>query len=276
MLYKEWSLVGFTLAIQAVVGLLAAVCIFEIWADIATHHGQQWAIIISVMKVAFVLMIIGNVTASFHLATPKNALRSLRNLKSSWLSREVLLTILLTGFVILLTPMAIYQAVRMPVFLAAIAVSAILGFILLVVMSKVYMLRTVTTWNSLTTPIDFMVASALLGILAYLSIKVSILPSLVGGINPDVLIVALVSVFAAGVRLITLLFMSLQKALTTTGKQNKWIIMQTIQLVGGIFVLIAAMVFRLPVVVYPAVSLIVISEIMGRIQFYNSYRTIGI
>lgn len=276
MLSKEWSLVGFTLAIQTVVGLLAVVCVLEGWVILSGHHGEQWAILMSVMKTAFVLLVIGNVSATFHLSKPKNAIRSLRNLKSSWLSREVLLTMILTGFLIMLTPMAIYQTVTLPVFLAAIAVSAIFGFILLVVMAKVYMLRTVTTWNSLTTPIDFLVASSLLGLLAYISIKVSILPSFIRGINPDVLIVTMISVFAIGMRFITLLIIALQKAGSVTGKQHRWIIMQTIHLVGGVVFLISAVVFHLPVAVYVAVILIAISEVIGRIEFYNSYRTIGI
>ncbi len=276
MLSKEWSLVGFTLAIQTVVGLLTVVCIAEGWAIFSSHHGEEWAILMLVMKTAFMLLVIGNVSAMFHLSKPKNAIRSLRNLKSSWLSREVLLTLILTSFVFLLTPLAIYQTVTFPLFLAVIAVSAIFGLILLVVMSKVYMLRTVSTWNNSATLIDFIVSSFLLGLLTYISVKVSILPSLYRSINPDVLIVTMISIFAVGMRFIILLIISMQKAGQITGKQKSWIIMQTVHLFGGVIFLIIAIVFLMPVAVYVAVILIAISEIMGRIEFYNSYRTIGI
>lgn len=276
MLSEEWSLVGFTLAIQTVVGLLAAVAVFEGWVVLSNHQGQEWAVLISAMKTACVLLVVGNATATFHLSNLKNSIHSLRNLKSSWLSREALLTIILTGFVILLTPLAIYQTVTLPFFLSATAGAAIFGFLLLFAMSKVYMLRTVTTWNNLTTPIDFLVASSLLGLSAYISIKVSILPSFIRSINPDFSIVAIISVFAVGIRLITLLFISLQKAGATNGKQHRWVIMQTMHLSGGLIFLITAVVLHLPIAVYVAVILIAISEIMGRIEFYKSYRTIGI
>lgn len=276
MLSEDWSLVGFTLAIQMVVGLLAVVAVFEGWVVLSNHDGENWTVLISVMKTAFVLLIVGNVAAAFHLANLKNARHSLRNLKSSWLSREVLLTIILTGFVILLTPLAIFQLVTLPVILSAIAVSAIVGFVLLFVMSKVYMLRTIATWNRLTTPLDFVIAASLLGLSAYISIKVSILPSFIPSINPDVLILTFISVFAVGIRLTTILFITLQKTGSTNRKQPRWIIMQTLHLSGGLIFLITAVVLHLSIAVYLAVTLIAISEIMGRIEFYNSYRTVGI
>ena len=52
--------------------------------------------------------------------------------------------------------------------------------------------------------------------------------------------------------------------------------MQTLHLSGGLISLITAVVLNLPIAVYLAVILIAISEIMGRIEFYNSYKTVGI
>jgi len=276
MLSEDLSLVGFTLAIQMAVGLLAVAAVFEGWVVLSDHQGANWAVFVSVMKTVFVLLVVGNFAATFHLSNLKNAIHSLRNLKSSWLSREVLLTMILTGYVILLTPLAIFRLVTLPVFLAAIAVSAIIGIVLLFVMSKVYLLRTVATWNRLTTPLDFVIAALLLGLSAYISIKVSILPSFIPSINPDVLILTIISVFAVGIRLTTILFISLQQTGSTPRKQPRWIIMQTMHLAGGLIFLITAVAFHLPMAVYLAVILIAISEIMGRIEFYNSYKTVGI
>jgi len=152
----------------------------------------------------------------------------------------------------------------------------LVGVVLLFVMSKVYMLRTVAAWNRLTTPLDFVIAALLLGLSAYISIKVSILPAFIPSINPDVLILAITSVIAVGIRLTTILFISLQKSGSTPRKQPRWIIMQTMHLSGGLIFLITAVLLHLPLAVYAAVILIAISEIMGRIEFYNSYRTVGI
>jgi len=273
---EDLSLVGFTLAIQMAVGLLAVAAVFEGWLVLSNHQGQNWAVLISVMKTVFVLLIVGNLAAAFHLSNLKNAMHSLRNLKSSWLSREVLLTIILTGLVILITPVAIFQLVTLPVFLSAIAVSAVIGIVLLFAMSKVYMLRTVATWNRLTTPLDFVIAASLLGLSTYISIKVSILPSFIPSINPGVLILTFISFFAVGIRLTAILFISLQNTGSTHRKQSRWIIMQTMHLSGGLICLITAVVLHLAIAVYAAVILIAISEIMGRIEFYNSYRTVGI
>jgi len=68
MLSEDLSLVGFTLAIQMAVGLLAVAAVFEGWVVLQNHQGANWAVLVSVMKTAFVLLVVGNLSCECGLS----------------------------------------------------------------------------------------------------------------------------------------------------------------------------------------------------------------
>jgi anaerobic dimethyl sulfoxide reductase subunit C (anchor subunit) len=130
-----------------------------------------------------------------HLGTPRNAWRSLANLRSSWLSREILFALAFAGlgglFAALRWSGAGAPALRSWVALAA----GLCGVALVYAMAGVYRLRTVKSWDTPLTAVSFFATTLLLGSLA-VGTGLALLPDV-----PDALVTGplrAIAVVAAG------------------------------------------------------------------------------
>ena len=103
--------------------------------------------------------------ASFaHLGRKRNAWRVLNHVRKSWLSREILFTILFgAGWLATLTSMILHTNIFILNWL-----SAWIGLVLIYGMARVYRLRAVPVWDSWRTQARFFISAALLGILGVL------------------------------------------------------------------------------------------------------------
>jgi len=109
--------------------------------------------------------------ASFaHLGTKKNAWRMLAHLKKSWLSKEILFT-LLFGAGWLYTTWEVLFLYRMTPESAGI--TATLGLGLVYSMAQVYRLATAPNWNTWRTNVGFIVSAFLLGLSLMASLMVA-------------------------------------------------------------------------------------------------------
>jgi anaerobic dimethyl sulfoxide reductase subunit C (anchor subunit) len=99
----------------------------------------------------------------FHLGSPLRAVRTLNNLKSSWLSREILFVLLfvLSLFILVLLTWKKPGSLRFQQILAL--TTGLFGILALWAMSRLYMLPTVPIWNSFSTPVAFFTTGLLLG-----------------------------------------------------------------------------------------------------------------
>jgi anaerobic dimethyl sulfoxide reductase subunit C (anchor subunit) len=108
-------------------------------------------------------MMLGMLASVYHLGTPHKAWRVFTNLRSSWLSREILFAVLFacasTLFAILLW-LDLGAARTVDVLGWGVA---LLGLSLLTSMSCAYRLRTVPAWNTRATPASFFTTTLLLG-----------------------------------------------------------------------------------------------------------------
>ena len=162
---KERTLVLFTLLAQAAIGAFAL--FYLIHPRIAQMAGEA---VTHVITQSFLLVIgaffgLGLLASLFHLGNPLKAWRALANLRSSWLSREILFALIFTclwASVALLEwrqdGASLFQ--NLLTWLAVIS-----GLSLIYCMSRVYMLRTVQTWNSISTPLSFYITSFILGVI---------------------------------------------------------------------------------------------------------------
>lgn len=89
---SEWSLVLFTLFTQAAVGVLV-VSTLLLWRVPQPAAGETRALR-AAGRLALPLVLIGLAFSLIHLGSPGGSFRVLANLGSSWLSREILLTLL--------------------------------------------------------------------------------------------------------------------------------------------------------------------------------------
>ncbi len=154
--WEEAPLVIFTLLIQMAVGGLWAV----LWLSqdsLLTFAALGW---IGVCLGA-------GLAASFaHLGQPRNAWRIFSQLSTSWLSREILFTILF-GAGWLATFVGMILRVNFP---SLGWLTALIGLNLLYCMSRVYRLPAVPAWDSWRTGANFFISAALLGSLGVVSV----------------------------------------------------------------------------------------------------------
>ncbi len=137
----------------------------------------------------------GMLVSFAHLGTKKNAWRVLCHLRKSWLSREILFT-LLFGLGCLVTTMQMFQHYTN---LGWITLTSLLGFCLIYSMARVYRLPAAPGWNTWHTNVEFLVTTLLLGLSSMMPLLVyeanltgiQVLPSRLPIIHISILILSL-------------------------------------------------------------------------------------
>jgi len=163
---NEWSLLVFSLLVQMGVGTFVVIEVLRAaYSRRLDFHALRPLHFLSGPAVLLV-MLFGMVVSFFHLENPVKALYALNNLKTSWLSREILFLILFILFVA-----ALFLIRRRETFGRRIAgfltvLSGLAGLFLIFAMSRLYMLETVPVWNRGATPVAFFTTTFLLGSLA--------------------------------------------------------------------------------------------------------------
>ncbi len=141
-----------------------AACIFSLRAKAGLQEADRMSD--RTLFAIGAVLILAMLASLLHLGNPVNAYRAVTNLGMSWLSREILslvLCLILGGVFLIMQWRKISTfAVRNVIAWAA----AICGVFLVYSMANLYMLETQPTWNSVTTPISFVVTTLLLGLLA--------------------------------------------------------------------------------------------------------------
>ena len=156
---REISLVAFTLLVQLAVGLF--------WAWLALNSAAPPAAGSGVLLLAAgPLLLAGAASSLLHLGSPSQAWRALANLRTSWLSREILLIIAFGAGWTLVLALQRYGEGLAGARAALAAAVGLLGFALVYAMARVYRLRTVPPWNTVRTFHSFLLTAIILGALA--------------------------------------------------------------------------------------------------------------
>ncbi|GAB4504170.1 MAG: hypothetical protein Fur0043_11630 [Anaerolineales bacterium] len=155
---EELPLVAFTLLTQMAGGMAVTAGFFQP----STFY---------LLTIGF-LLALGGLISFLHLGTKKNAWRAVFHLKKSWLSREILafglfglawLTWLLAhGLLTYSTFHFTFYALTF----YALRITALLGFVTIYAMARVYHLRAISGWNTWRTEAAFFLAAGTLGTLA--------------------------------------------------------------------------------------------------------------
>ncbi len=134
----EQPLIAFTLLSQMAVGIL--------WISVLVG--------ISTVRVVGGLMLLALLASLFHLGTPRSAWRAIANVRSSWLSREILFATLFAGASL---------AAALTALDLIVGAALLLGAALLVSMANAYRIRTIAAWDTWRTPVAFAATMLLLG-----------------------------------------------------------------------------------------------------------------
>jgi len=163
---REWALIAFTILAQMSVGAFVMLGVVHFFA--VRKGGVLEADRLSDRALLAIgpTLALGLLGSLFHLGSPLNAPRAISNFATSWLSREIAFGVV---FAVLGAVFAFMQwrklgSPGLRTLLAA--VTALVGLVLVYVMSRVYMLPVVPAWNSLATPVAFFATTFLLGSMA--------------------------------------------------------------------------------------------------------------
>lgn len=160
---REWALPVYTILMQFSVGML-----FVLWCLRSLGMGHLDAattdrIVRKPMLVVVFAMVAAIIGSHFHLSRPYFSFLAVLNFAHSWLSREIVFTVLLLACCVLLAYLVWFQEghARLKTWLGWTAV--VFGFIVIFCMSHLYLIPTQPTWNSWVTVMVFFGTALLLG-----------------------------------------------------------------------------------------------------------------
>ncbi len=163
---NEWALVVFTVVMQMAVG--AFVILGGVHFFAARRNGIDEADKLSDRALLAIgpVVVLGLLVTFLHLGNPINAPRAIAHFATSWLSREIILSL---TFGILGAAFAFMQWRKISsatVRNALALIVAAVGLVLVFTMSMVYQLVTIPAWNTVATTVAFFITTFLLGSLA--------------------------------------------------------------------------------------------------------------
>ena len=114
--------------------------------------------------IILITIVFAMIFAHFHISKPYLSFLALRNVRTSWLSRELLSNIFYAIFVGLLFFSLWYHEERKKTITILGWVAILFGFTTDYCMSRIYLLESQPAWNSVLTPVSFLITTLLLGI----------------------------------------------------------------------------------------------------------------
>lgn len=159
MAKKDWSLVFFTTVTQASIGITLCFATLNFGGVASWQNGPS---LYNPVLLALLLVAIATLVSLAHLGTPTNAPRALNNLAGSWLSREILaLGLHSAALAVTFIVGRVYGTA--PAHNLVLALSAVMGVLLLWSMTRVYMIVTIPPWNTCHTRLGFTTTTLSLG-----------------------------------------------------------------------------------------------------------------
>lgn len=275
-MHSHWSLVIFTLHVQSVVGSVWCIQLLLI-----VKGGQMDPLHLKYQLVAALGLILAGLAAAIaHLGKPGAGFNAVRNIRHSWLSREVVTINVFAGVLAIMTSLLfIKPAASLNQWL--VFGESLLGGMVIYTMTKVYLVRTVPSWSHAGTPLTFLGSTLLMGSAQYTLVLTlyelplhadhSVTPFTVS--RGIVFIIGLVGLLlkVLGARY------PLRKSLPAGPLRRLQPVMQTI----GVALWAVSMLFIAKVSVFlvlfsVAAVILFTGEIIHRVQFYDNYHRVGL
>lgn len=163
---REWALPVYTILIQLSVGSLFVLWLIRSLGNSRFSHQEVDRIIRNPILVIVITTAVAMGGSHFHLSKPFHSFLAVLNFRSSWLSREIVFTVLFFLSTLSLLYLSSFRphSRRLITFLGWLAV--LFGAIMIYCMARIYLLPTQVAWNSNTLIISFYVTSLMLGAMA--------------------------------------------------------------------------------------------------------------
>ncbi len=303
---REWALPVYTVLMQLAIGTFAALWTIRSLNIAKFGRAEIERLTRNPLTILFFTVIVAMIGSHFHLSRPYLSFLAVLNVGSSWLSREIVFTVLF--FTILgslwLLQMVIHGRETLKSVLGWVAI--VLGCVAIYCMAHIYLLPTQAAWNTPITIYTFFSTAVLLGALAMAAILVLDLKFLeirkleepaarVEIVHRSLRWLAVVAFVMAWVVIALNVFQIL--ALRSQGGiaqisldllldlyQPLWVLRFVTLLagVGWLVVTVALNLWKkntakdLTMPVYMACLLVLIGEILGRFLFYATHVRLGI
>lgn len=157
---EHLALTIFSICVQAAIGLTIFVAI----GRLANKEG----IFKNSLIIATVLGIIGMAASLLHLGRPFVAFHALYKFGSSWLSREIWLTAIVVGLLVLAVILTLKKPTAKSTIDALIYVAALVGLADVAAMAAIYNTSSVPIWQTSQTFIEFYAAAISMGAVLFL------------------------------------------------------------------------------------------------------------
>lgn len=282
---NEWPLVFFTLFSQASAGIMltASLALLLLREDgpVIGMELRRMVVLLALMLMGVALLI-----SFLHLSRPQASVFAMSNLGSSWLSREIILA----GVFFACTAMVYFfpGTAGSKWSSVLVAVSGLLGLVLVFSMARLYMIPTVPAWNNPTTPLAFFSSTLVLGAMISLGVMI-FLANRTGepGFSQNLLKLAAILVIAGALfQLGNSLFVWFGQSLPEGAFPPPQLPamlrgLQVLMLVAGLAIMLAWMGRSLPwqgaqAWLIVAGTCFVLAELIGRFLFYAGYYRLGI
>jgi DMSO reductase anchor subunit len=269
---KHRSLIAFTLLTQSAVGGIWCVGIALLLGDTPLVYGLH-------AFVALLLVLAGLSFSLGHLGRPVACFYAIRNLRHSWVSREIAASVTLAVAIVVMAFTSLWLGGLNG--WAVLAASAVGGFALYA-MARAYQLRTVPPWNGTGTLLSFLASTFLLGGLQFALVSsVPVIASVTRCHVPGQCLSRYVGLFVALIGLVVKIgaqganysqremsgmFVSFSRPVLQCAGTVLWVASVLLQDNPGlqsIFLLLAAV-------------FLVVGEVIHRSRFYDSYRSAGL
>lgn len=162
----EWALILYTTLMQMAVGAFLVLGALHFLALQKADAEEADRLSDRALYAIGPVVVLGVIASLLHLGNPLNAYRAINNIGSSWLSREISMTVLFAGLGAVFALMQWRKVGSFAVRAVVAGLAAIAGLVLVYFMSRIYMLPTQPSWNTIATPLQFYATTLLLGSLA--------------------------------------------------------------------------------------------------------------
>ncbi|MBK8824576.1 MAG: dimethyl sulfoxide reductase anchor subunit [Anaerolineales bacterium] len=163
---REWALPVYTILMQLAVGAFAILWLIRYLAG-SKFSVQEIDRIISnpILVIAFTAVVaMGG--AHFHLSKPFHSYLAVLNFKSSWLSREIVFSLLFFMSTMSVLYLTYFQTHCRSLITGLGWLAIMFGSVLIYCMARIYLIPTQVAWNSPTVVLSFYTTTLLLGIMA--------------------------------------------------------------------------------------------------------------
>ncbi|MBS4191543.1 dimethyl sulfoxide reductase anchor subunit [Bacillus sp. FJAT-49705] len=155
----EWALLIFSICVQTAIGGMFMLWLYQ--RNISKSGDETTFTILKTPLIIIAVLSLIGLGASFgHLGAPSNAFNTIRNIGSSWMSREIVVTGLFIAAACITAGLAILQKKINPILLI---VTAIIGFVDIYCMASIYSNSLISGWNSINTFTSFYGTAFVLG-----------------------------------------------------------------------------------------------------------------